>query len=392
MLYKQVFDIFIKKANLTDWKILVLQIACLLYPLFRGLGLPIFTAPVGLIVSSNTDISIIMNALSPLAKFNLYSLNSRRSVEKALQEESFEIIPFIFIRNSENYCGLEELFTLTVSQDPRLGNRLPIVFFIGGIPKQAKSLLAGKFDLYISQKIITAGHTMNLQTELISFIKNRGLLAFTVISMGNHQIGSTIDWLKESALCLTDFFESVSDFNNQIDAIRINIFKATQELKDDYDSLMNGDDIPRLFISLLRDSACDLGPIFDIENVSSDTFKKSSPLYDSDFYYITGQHLKSIIEKMLPIAGEGEIKEVLSSCGILSRTGHLKPVYGRKVSIRFIDGGISQSYFFPIPRSFLDIEGELTWAEKILIGVDEYEQKNTFMPNNWNNPRQLSGS
>ena len=155
---------------------------------------------------------------------------------------------------------------------------------------------------------------------------------------------------------------------------------------------MNGDDIPRLFISLLRDSACNIGPIFDIENVSSDTFNKSSPLYDSDFYYITAQHLNSIIDKMLPIAGEGEIKEVLSSYGILSRTGHLKPVYGRKVIIRFIDGGISQSYFFPILRSFLDIEGELTWAEKILIGVDEYEQKNTFMPNNRNNPQQLSGS
>lgn len=250
-------------------------------------------------------------------------------------------------------------------------------------------MLAGKFDFTTFEKSVTSHQASIWQNEFINFIKNRELSTFVANLIYQQHMGTPFNWLDESFLHLKDFFISFPYFSNSITSIMKNLEKAKYNLKNDFESLTTEDDIPRIFLTFINETAKHLQIIFDVNNVPVKSYDKAYPLYDSDFYYLAGSHINSILQKMSPIAGEYEIKETLAEYNILSRTGLTKPVYGRKVTLHFSDGSIGKHFYFPIPRKFLDHEGELTWAEKILTEVNANENTSSIISNDWNTHGQL---
>lgn len=352
-------------------KVFVLKIGALFYPILRAEGFGL-RAPVGIVVEDEEMIDLIVEELRGFSKPTMISLSERRKdfIDKVNGSE-YELVTVLYkissTHNRENAFYLNEIMTSGYA-DKRVFNKLPIVFFIGGIPSEVTDFLTGKimfdgringgsseFQLeQVSELLVLFGdYWTSIQEKMNDILadKNRR----NVFLEACREIA--LIYIKAEAKA-TDDQRVIRMFGMHVDAI-----KNSWDVKNDY-----FDWIDKLR-ELMREEGQKLTAAENRNKIIEWDYKLSENrlLFDEKYYYITEHMFAFACSSLSYYVGQCEMKNALAEAGILVGEGVNRKYFSVKVPISTPNGIRVIGRRMRIRREWMDRPGELTWAEQIKL-------------------------
>ena len=339
------------------------------YPILdaEGLGL---CAPMAAVVEDEEMIGQIIRAWCGFAAPKMVSLSEKSMIfKKEISMVEYELVAVLCkgasIRNRENLFYLNDIMT-SRCVDGRAFTKLPVVFFIGGIPPELSDLLVGKIvfekERNSGEKECRAEHTRHLLEQIGTYwpiIQDK----LDVILRNDSQESIFLTACEEIALVLLNAEVKEDEEKRAIRMfeVYVNSLKNAWTIRNDYSEW-----IERLRDQILKEGKKLTASIDRTSTVKGKYWTFGDALiYDKKYYYITESMFMMACTPMGYYIGQCEMKHALAEAGILIGEGINRKYYSVKVPISTPEGLKVIERRMRIIRVWIDRPGELTWYEQI---------------------------
>ncbi len=352
-------------------KIFMLQVGVRLYPILRteGFGL---RAPIGVVVANEEMIEPIVEELCGFAEPRIISLSERRKefIYK-IKESEYELVTVLCKipspYNCENVLFLNEIM-ISGYAEKRMFRKLPLIFFIGGVPLEMADLLSGKIAFEGRRKggesEFQAEHTREcvklfgdywpcIQENLNGILHNK------------NRENIFLEACREIALILLNSEAKKSEEQRAVQTfdVYVDSMKNGWNIKNDYS------DWTDKLRELILQEGKKLTGVEDRTRVSDwnedYALTENMLFFDGKYYYITERMFETACANLSYYVGSCEMKNALAVAGILIGEGANRKYYSVKLPISTPEGIRVIGRRMRIRREWMDRPGELTWAEQI---------------------------
>lgn len=366
---KYYYEMLKRFGEINATKILLLVIGVRFYPILSAVKLRLH-APIGVIVNSEEVIGWIVSELCGFAEPKIISLSEKLGdFKKNVNMSEYELLAvFCKNMNERNRENLSYLNDLMISKHS--GNkafcRLPIIFFVNGIPSELSDLLAGK--IVVEGKV--KGGEAECPYEVTHILIDSFCRCWTAIQgklgailCGNFQESFFLAACKEISLFLLN--DEVKE-EEEHHMIRRFGWRA-DTAKDGWLIMSNYSE----WIEHLRELIVEEGKKFA---ASADRMKEFTGncattlnilFFDKNYYYITESMFGMACIKLGCYVSKCEMKQALTEAGILIGEGRSRQYYSVKIPISTSNGIRVFERRMRIIREWIDRPGELAWYEQI---------------------------
>lgn len=339
------------------------------YPILdaEGFGL---RAPMAAVVEDEEMIRQIIGAWCGFAVPKIVLLGEKPiNFKKEISMAEYELVAVLCKGvsnwNRENLSYLNDVM-LSRCVDSKVFTKMPVVFFIGGIPPELSDLLAGKI---VFEKARVNGktecgaeYTRHLLEQLSNYwpiIQDK----LNIVSCNDTQESIFLTACAEIALVLLNAEVKEDEEKRAIRMfeVYVNSLKNAWTIRSDYSE----------WIERLRDQILEEGRTLIASLNRTSTFKGSwwaledVLIFDKKYYYITESMFMKACIAMSHYIGRCEIKYALAEAGILIGEGSNRKYYSVKVLISTPKGLKAIGRRMRIIRGWIDRPGELAWHEQI---------------------------
>lgn len=350
-------------------KAVMLKTGAQFYPILRAEGFGL-RAPVGIVVEEEEMIELIVEKLRGFSKPTMISLSERRKnfIDKVNGSE-YELVTVLCkmssTHNRGNISYLNEIMT-SVYADKKAFNKLPVVFFIGGIPSEVSDLLAGKIVFEGRRK----GEGSELQSEQVSELL---VLFSNYWSCIYEKLSDTLKKDDRKNIFLTACKE-ISLILLNAEAKNPEEQRVVRMYKVYVNTIMNCWDIKSDYsdwIDKLRELILEEGKKFTAAEDRTKALDGSIAhteeklYYDKKYYYISEYVFAQACSHLSYYVGQCEMKNALAEAGILVGEGVNRKYFSVKLLISTPEGIRVIGRRMRIRREWMDRPGELTWVEQI---------------------------
>lgn len=352
-------------------KIFVLQVGVRFSPILgaEGFGLQ---APLGLVVENGEMIEPIIEELCGFAEPRKISLCERRTeFANKIREMEYELVPALCKmpsqNNRENALFLNEIM-VSGYDGKKLFRKLPVIFFIGGVPLEMADLLAGKIVFEGIRKGGKSEFRVEENKKMIELFADR--LPWIQEKLGDilhdkNRENVFLEACREIALIFLNLEAKKSEEQRVVLKLEMFAKKINNEwnIKSDY-----SDWTDKLRELILKEGK-NLTAVEDRTRVSNRNqnhiLTENTLFFDEKYYYITENMFALACSKLSYYVGKCEMKNALSEAGILVGEGINRKYFSVKLPISTPEGIKVVGRRMRILREWIDRPGELSWAEQI---------------------------
>lgn len=352
-------------------KIFALQVGVRFYPILKmeGFGLQ---APLGVVVENDEMIEPIVRELCGFAEPRMISLCERRKeFANKIREIEYELVAVLCKmpsqNNRENASFLNDIMVSGYG-DKRVFRKLPMIFFIGGVPLEMADYLAGKIVFEGTRKggrsefqVEENKKMIQLFSDYLPCIQEK----FDGIMNDKNRGNVFLEACREIALIFLNLEAKKSEEQRVIRmfGIYVDAINNAWNIKIDY-----SDWIEKLRELILKEGknltvAEDRTKASDGNQNYMLTEKKL--FFDEKYYYITESMFALACSKLSYYVGTCEMKNALAEAGILVGEGINRKYFSVKLPISTPEGIKVIGRRMRILREWIDRPGELSWAEQI---------------------------
>lgn len=368
-------------------KILILKIMILIYPLLKEQGVGI-GAPVALVVDSINIMESIMHDLNGVTNGRLSSTSvSQTEMRKNLEEIEYELVTMAYIKSQNSIPNLQILQAACQTGSIQDGqfSVLPVIFFIGAIAEDAKEFVAGQMCItprpnVLMLSLCDRSNGVEFTQMLIRYI----CADWAAVKLETNRLFKEEDYQKSvgetpgaemffvAVKILELLLESqgypcteTKSIISQCQNILLDIINGWHIISDSsawLDILHNS----------LQQSSASMPGILNRHHVPAGAIDKIDlwPLYDEEFYYLPSKMFDELMTTMSQSISTKDIKGLLVEKGILVGEGRSRQYFTVKVPIVTEYGAMLEPRKLRLRREWLDLDGGLTWREKIEINAE----------------------
>lgn len=360
-----------KSYNSEAIKVFLMTALVATYPLLEELGFGI-SAPLTVIVHSERTIPVLTSQLCGFSKPAIIPVCATPKEFKLKFEESeYGLKCFRFGEGRYTPYNMETIFAECQRIENDISRRsLKIIFRVGKMPLKFQAFLGGFVFIKESPKM-NALPCINSDVFLKKLIRfclahipeiKRIRKKLTIDMEGFDTLEATAEILK-LLLQLEDLAQ------NKIDEIQAEFDQVLSEMRDEWECIED----PRAYAIVFRQAICryarEFNGVFDREHVPGEVGKKLelSLLFDEYYYYVSSAILDKMI-KMMPMAESPDfIKEQLVNAGVIVGEGRDRSYFSKKIEIVLSYGYVFRKRLVKLVRKMIDIPGELTLEQKIMM-------------------------
>jgi len=348
--------------------LLILRLGVLFYPILSAIGVGLH-APIGVIVEDEGMVEWIVEVLCGFAEPRIISLSERQcDFKKRVAVVKYELLAVlcktISAHNRENLSYLNDLM-VSKSIGDKVFSKLPVIFFIGGIPLELSDLLAGKIIFEGNVKGGSLGDQRDNTRQLLESFDYRSASRNEWIDMlcKDTQGNPFLDACQELSLRALRRRGETDEMTGWPRMVRSRIITMKEEWLISYDY--------SAWIEKMRDLILEEGKGFtasvDRKAVFSSerTVEYNVLFYDTKYYYITEQMFEKACRRIKYYISPCEMKQALAEADILVGEGENRKYYSIKLPISTPNGIRTLGRRMRIIRAWIDQPGELAWHEQI---------------------------
>lgn len=349
----------------------ILQVGVRFYPILRAEGF-VLRAPIGVVVENEEMIEPIVEELCGFAEPGIISLSERqKEFVYKIEETEYELVTTLCKipspNNRENALFLNEIM-ISGYAEKRMFRKLPLIFFIGGVPLEMADLLSGKVVFEGRRK----GGKSEFQVEQIRKLiklfsdywpciqeKLNGILN------DKNRENIFLEACREIAMIFLHFEAKKSQEQRVVRMLDVYV----NTMKNNWDIINDYSDWTAKLRELILEEGKKITDAEDRTRVSEENHNyvltANKLFFDEKYYYITERMFALACANLGYYVGSCEMKNALAEAGILVEEGVNRKYFSVKLLISTPSGARVIGRRMRIRREWLDRPGELTWAEQI---------------------------
>lgn len=365
-------------GNHEAFKILVVKTGVAIYPLLAFQGIE-FQKPVGIVADSEMFAKQLFSELAGFAGRQYYSLALKKTqIQAAFLDSENEMISFYFSKGKVCEGNLEYLTALMqLEKDSRC---LVTVWFNGVIPEGMAEYLSGV--IYLTGDAFKYSVALEKQEDFTRFLighieKNHSNILYEAKKIIDSCVypdiltgEDAIPLFLVAEIVLKMMFEDFIKRKETIEKLEKSLLEAVKNLCQRFDCLQESDPIwEEQFRHLLYHAAKDIPEIYNRAKIPDSEFEMANELvlFDEKFYYFSDVILRKVCQPWLSTISIVEVKNNLCDAGVILAEKNSRQSFSPKITVTAQDGRAKSIRKIKIFREKIDMVGNLTWREMVLV-------------------------